>query len=222
MPFTVDCPACGESLDVDEEYRTWKVRCPHCRHEFRAEPPAAEGPRPRRRSRRDDDEYDDEEDDEEDDEYVLKRARRIVSGPSSCLRIMGILGIVAGVGGLVLAVAMGMHIAKNPAQAKRDFNAPNEEDLVVNVVVIGVASLMSIPFGALIAYGAVKMGRLESHGWAMTSAVLSITSILYCTCCLVTGVPLGIWAIVAMNNPDVRAAFAITARQRRRPGDDYE
>src|SRR5205814_6248981 len=57
MSLSVACPECGTPLEVDDEYRSWKVRCPRCRHEFLAESaaPAAELQRP---SETDDDEVD--------------------------------------------------------------------------------------------------------------------------------------------------------------------
>ena len=63
MPLSVTCPGCREPLDVDEEYRTWKVRCPRCETEFvpddRRPARAADRPPPRRVR---DDDYDDEDD----------------------------------------------------------------------------------------------------------------------------------------------------------------
>src|SRR5438128_1501666 len=33
MP-TVSCPSCGRALEVDDAYRDWTVRCPHCATEL--------------------------------------------------------------------------------------------------------------------------------------------------------------------------------------------
>ena len=202
MAFTAHCPSCGEPLDVDDEYRGWMVRCPHCRHEFYPDAPAA-APRPRReRGRR------------PTADETIYRAKQIVAGPASWLRVIGVLGLVAGAAGVALALVLVAMIADNPVQARKNLGVQNEEELIVNTVVIGICSTLGVAFGSLITYGAIKMGRLESHGWSVAASVLAISSLLYCTCCLFTGVPLGIWALVSLNNPDVRAGFDLVARQR--------
>jgi phage terminase large subunit GpA-like protein len=63
---TVNCPSCKQELELDDSYRDWTVRCPHCDREF---VPGKQG-----RARRDEPE-EDEEDEEDDyegerDEYV--------------------------------------------------------------------------------------------------------------------------------------------------------
>jgi hypothetical protein len=44
MSFPVHCPLCGRSGRVPVEQRGKCVRCPRCRHTFRAEPDAEELP----------------------------------------------------------------------------------------------------------------------------------------------------------------------------------
>src|SRR4051812_34402823 len=38
MPLYVNCPACGHRLAVPEEYLGKQVRCPSCKHVFKAYP----------------------------------------------------------------------------------------------------------------------------------------------------------------------------------------
>src|SRR5438128_256749 len=99
---TVSCPSCGRALEVDDTYRDWTVRCPHCSAEFGpAEVPQPEAParrrrdedheddRPRRRDEEYEDDYDrpsrrrrdDYEDDYEDEAHTRHTAMTIVSGP---------------------------------------------------------------------------------------------------------------------------------------------
>ncbi|HJZ55052.1 MAG TPA: hypothetical protein VKE74_08835 [Gemmataceae bacterium] len=210
MALNVDCPACGDGLEVAEEYRDWTVRCPSCRHEFVAAGPAPVRPLGSRRSRRDR---------HEDDRDRIDDARALVAGPASWLRGYGMLQVVFGAIGAVTAVALGMWIAENPARAKRDLNAPNLEELILNVVIIGVASVCAVVCGALTARGAGKMARLESHGWGIASAVLALGSLMYCTCGLFVGLPIGIWALIALNKTEVQEGFAAA---RRRDRHEYE
>ena len=45
---TVKCPACDRSVEVEDDYRDWTVRCPHCEGEFvPSEVVKATGPRRR-------------------------------------------------------------------------------------------------------------------------------------------------------------------------------
>jgi hypothetical protein len=58
---------------------------------------------------------------------------------------------------------------------------------------------------AVVIYGAVKMQRLESYGLAVTSSILSLIPCVTCCCCL--GLPFGVWSLVVLNRPEVRASF---------------
>ncbi len=205
MALAVNCPACGEPLDVDEEYRAWRVRCPRCRHEFYPDAlrAGADEPRPRRRRPPDDDE-------------VIDRARAVVAGPASWLRVAGLLGALVGVVWVAGAVVLGSWAAQNPAQAKRDFKVQSEEEVVGQAVVLGLGAAASAAVCLLMTYAAVRMGRLDGHGWATAAAVLAICTVLFCLTCVPTGllgVPLGVWSLVVINSPAVRAGFDLTARR---------
>jgi hypothetical protein len=62
----------------------------------------------------------------------------------------------------------------------------------------------SIPMSGLVVYGANKMRRLENYGMAVAAAVLAM---IPCGGCCVLGLPFGIWALVVLNDPSVKAAF---------------
>lgn len=53
--------------------------------------------------------------------------------------------------------------------------------------------------------GAVQMARLRSYSSAMTAAILAV--IPACSPCVVVGIPFGIWAIIVLRDPSVKAAF---------------
>lgn len=71
----------------------------------------------------------------------------------------------------------------------------------INLLSTAFAFAMSV----LVVVGALKLKRLESRGLAMTSAIVALVPCLSPFCCV--GLPVGIWALMAMNKPDVRAAF---------------
>ena len=64
-----------------------------------------------------------------------------------------------------------------------------------------------VPLLLLIAViaGCLKMLKVESYGSAMTAAIISVVPI--CSPGLVLGIPFGIWAIVVLNDPRVKASF---------------
>lgn len=68
-----------------------------------------------------------------------------------------------------------------------------------------VQCVIALVVEIIILVGAQKMKNLESHGWAMASAILCV---IPCTspCCLL-GIPFGIWALVVLGKPEVKDAF---------------
>lgn len=71
---------------------------------------------------------------------------------------------------------------------------------------VGVFVVLSSLLINVIAFvGALKMKSLQSHTLAMVSAILIM---IPCNCpCCILGIPAGIWALVVLMNPDVKAAF---------------
>lgn len=59
----------------------------------------------------------------------------------------------------------------------------------------------------LLLLGGVQMLRLSSRGLSYTAAVLAMIPCVTSYVCLL-GLPFGIWAIVVLGHPDVKAAFA--------------
>jgi hypothetical protein len=58
-------------------------------------------------------------------------------------------------------------------------------------------------YGVVI-FGAIKMKALENYALAMASAVLAL---LPCSLCCLVSLPIGVWALVTLLNPEVKAAF---------------
>ena len=199
----INCPSCGEPVEVEDRYAGWTVRCPICRHEFVAPeapaPPLPEPPvrRARSRSRR-------------------EAAARAVADAAVWLKVQGWLDVgllLVGLCGLIAAQA-----ANNPAQAVQALNVQNEEELWGTVVVWTAVGVLTAAVGVVILVGAGRMARLESHSWAMTAGVLACLPILNWCCCV--GLPVGLWAIAVLGRPEVQDAFA-AARTRPELDDEY-
>lgn len=68
-----------------------------------------------------------------------------------------------------------------------------------------VFSIIGLAVGGFIFFGAMKMKNLESYGLAMAAAVVAMVPCIS-PCCLL-GLPIGIWAIVTLNDPAVKQSF---------------
>ena len=71
---------------------------------------------------------------------------------------------------------------------------------------------LSIPavFNLLAVLGGLAMRSLGSYGMSMTGAIVSIIPVVTGCCC--TGMPFGLWALVVLMRPEVKAGFAARRR----------
>lgn len=74
-------------------------------------------------------------------------------------------------------------------------------DFVGNVM----SSLFFIASSGFVAYGALKMRKASSYGLSMAAAIVACVPVITPCCCL--GIPFGIWCLVVMNKPEVKAGF---------------
>ena len=230
---TVRCPSCDQALEVEDEYRDWTVRCPHCGAEFvpdatvAAKSKAADEPRPRpRRTYRDErDDYDErparrrrarrDDDDDYDDDYDPEDARRLVANPAAWLEIVGWLGVLLTIAGGGLLIAIGM--------ANNNNNNPNAAaDAAGMIFAAACLGVLGIPYSVAIAIGGRKMRNLSSRPWAMTAAILAVASFAMFGLCGLLHTGIGVWALVTLDNPAVRAAFGLPTPYRRRRRADWD
>jgi hypothetical protein len=135
--------------------------------------------------------------------FVSGDASNLINGPATGLLITGILGAVGAAGGLLMNV---LGVGAGAFQAGRGGNAAAER--LINVVAGGagiVSSLVHIALAALIIYGALQMKKLVNYKLAMATAIIALAPCVS-PCCLV-GLPVGIWALVMLNKPEVKSAF---------------
>ena len=178
MPLAITCPSCGSTLDLDEEYRDWTVRCPDCRHEFVpvVPPPARE----------------------------VSPLQVRASNPAADCNAAGIGLTVAGVIQLcVCAFIVFFNAAIRPNLAPpMNPNPDEEEGETIVSILIGAWGLFQ---AALMILGAVALRGRRRYGLAMTGAVMAVIPL---NVCCFTALPFGVWAIVLLGRPEVRAAFA--------------
>ncbi len=68
-----------------------------------------------------------------------------------------------------------------------------------------IGGALGLIVAMLIIFGAVKMKKYQSYGWAMTACILAMLP-CNCPCCFV-GLGVGIWGLVILLRPEVKAAF---------------
>jgi hypothetical protein len=125
-----------------------------------------------------------------------------VQAPAICLMVVAGISIVVRVILLVLQmVGVGVGAAAAAQQGGGDEAAFAAGQMVGGLV----GMIIGIVINALTLYGGLKMKQLEQHGLAMTAAVLAV--IPCCSPCIILGIPFGIWALIVLNDAEVKAAF---------------
>lgn len=205
----VRCSACMTPLEIDSIYLGRQVQCGACGATFIAKEDVAPVYSDHER------EGDPWESDEE-PEVIPKRRRRSrsadfdyaaekVRGPATGLQVVGWIGVVISVLQFVVAVLFPILAVNMPAPPPGQPGGQNPQDAVMASIVYVVQGAVILGISIVILIGAGKLKRLESQTMATVSAVLALLP-CFSPCCLL-GLPFGIMAITAMNDPEVAAAF---------------
>jgi hypothetical protein len=128
-------------------------------------------------------------------------AAELVNGPAIGLIVTAAFGFVANGLGAVWTLVAGQFQRMPPGMD------PELSRLIQTMSgAVGVIScVVGIILSCVVLYGALQMKKLRSYGWAMTACILALFP---CTspCCFL-GLPLGIWALVVLLKPEVKAAL---------------
>lgn len=135
-----------------------------------------------------------------------QRAASRLQIPAIFMMILAGLGIVLGVAGLLLKGDLLDWMLTSGIPLDANVRTQVEQARAAGIGVMDVFQmLLGIGMNGLIIVGALKMMRLQSWGLAMTAAILIM---LPCTgCCCLIGLPIGIWALVTLNKPEIKGAF---------------
>ncbi len=124
-----------------------------------------------------------------------------VNAPSIALMIVASISIFTCMAGLLIDVVL---IATGVVERQEMMNqGPVSEQVSITIRIIWSIVLLATS-GAVI-YGAIQMKNLRNYRSAMTAAIISIIPLLG-PCCIL-GIPFGIWALIVLMQPDVKAAF---------------
>jgi hypothetical protein len=69
-----------------------------------------------------------------------------------------------------------------------------------------VQDVIGAVVGVVVFIGASRMQSLQNHQFAFTASILAMLPCIS-PCCLL-GLPFGIWALVTLNKPEVKAQFS--------------
>ena len=73
---------------------------------------------------------------------------------------------------------------------------------ITGALMVGTLGLV---YAWLIPFGAMRMKSLRSYGLCMTATILALNPLCFPSCLL--GFPMGVWALIALLNQDVKEAF---------------
>lgn len=79
------------------------------------------------------------------------------------------------------------------------------------VITYGI-SLLSLLLAPLIIYGAVQMMHGKKYKMARVAAIVAINP--FTSCCFLVSIPMGIWAMILLGKPEIKAVFASDASYR--------
>jgi hypothetical protein len=206
MPVQIRCESCGRKLRIPENLLGKTVRCPGCQTTFTAraeeepavamiddEPEAPAPPRPRPRPQ------EPAEYDEPRPRNKAQRARDALNLPSIFLMVNGGIAVVLGLIGAVVWVAHAQTI-EMPFRLPPDQVSPR----LTSYMLAAFSLIGGFIYGGVLVAAAIYMRSLRRH----SSAVIgSIVSMLPCSSCCFLGIPLGIWSLVVLTQPDVKEAF---------------
>jgi hypothetical protein len=65
--------------------------------------------------------------------------------------------------------------------------------------------ILHLLLAGFIFFGAMKMRKLENFGLCVAACIVALVPCISPCCCL--GLPIGIWALIVMNRPEVRIHF---------------
>ena len=127
-------------------------------------------------------------------------ALQMVQGPAIGLIVTAALGFVGCVAGLVLNL-LGTTMS---AMGEQSADMPEWASMMSGGFGV-VQSILGMILSVVILLGALKMKKLESYTFSIIATVIAMIPCIS-PCCIV-GLPIGIWALVILNKPEVKGAF---------------
>jgi hypothetical protein len=140
-----------------------------------------------------------------------------LTAPGVLMIITGLVNLACAAGAILMGVTF-QHMPReefekayqqqNPAQRKQLEDAGWTTDDLLNVYVRGGygGGVAWIVGGLLTTIGGICMLARKARGLAIVSAIVTAVPCALSPCCLF-GMPIGIWALIVLFQPDAKAAF---------------
>jgi hypothetical protein len=81
------------------------------------------------------------------------------------------------------------------------------------IIFFPIVSLISIVASPIIVFGGIQMLRARRYSVALWAAILALIPVT--SLCCIPGIPIGIWALIVLRHPEVRASFEDSQMPRR-------
>jgi len=164
-----------------------------------------------------------EEEREPNDARIIARAKERIKTPAVLLLVVGIIGAVLALLNIPSLFTLDQQFAQVEDQWDKDPNLQPQQKQDMKKMLgdvkgpIKMFLPISIAFGVLTGgltvLGAVKIMNLKSRGLGVLASVVSMLPIVSGCCCL--GLPAGIWVMIVLGKPEVKAGFEAVARAAR-------
>ena len=124
-----------------------------------------------------------------------------VQPAASCLIVAAAFNAALGLLGIISQLIQ----LSNPARSQITGSEATKIGYVTGQFIASSNFFLSLVAAPIIIYGAVKMLKGSSYGWAKAASILAIVP--FTSCCFLIGAPIGIWALVVLSKPEVKMFF---------------
>lgn len=128
-----------------------------------------------------------------------------VQAPAIALLVVGILYAIGGLGSCGIGAVASTISPPPPKGMSKDEQAGYELGNKMSGPIYIGSGILSLIISGVMIFGALQMMKLRSYGLAMTSSILGM---LPCSFCCIAGLPIGIWSVIVLMKPEVKAAFS--------------
>ena len=130
----------------------------------------------------------------------MNDVRRKLQLPATGLIIVGALNAMSGV---LLILGRIASLVNGPQ--REITNEARRLGYLTAIIFIPLVSLISILAAPVIIYGGIQMLKARRYSIALLAATLALVPLS--SICCIPGIPIGIWALIVLRDPEVRACL---------------
>ena len=137
-------------------------------------------------------------------------AMKLVKAPAMAIKVLAVVSLIFQLAALVIALfSLHPQTEKVPGGTFGFYNDITQSwanksasDTLSNTI---FTTLVSLPFQALMYFGAASMQSLRRYNLSLVSIITSMIPCYWSLCGV--GIPIGIWAIIVLNRKEIRTQF---------------